>query len=87
MHTLILQNRGREGSNGKSFTIQVLGDSPAKDAVMDSVRALEHHPAKAERRSLIDMLSIIEKHNFRICHAERGENEEGLEEWLFILQG
>ncbi|MCA9958362.1 MAG: hypothetical protein R3E31_06190 [Chloroflexota bacterium] len=88
MHTIMLRNNVRKTSDGKSsFSIEVLGDSPVKDDVKASINALEHHPAIAARRSIIDMLTIIEKHNFQIRYTERSENEDGAETWQFILQG
>jgi hypothetical protein len=87
MHTVVLRNRPRKGSSGATFTIEVVGDSPVKDAVQQSIRDLEHHPAKAARRSLIDMLSIIEKHNFQIRFTEHSKTEDDMEAWLFVLQG
>ena len=87
MHTILLKNNARKGSDNRTkFSIDVLGDSPVKDAVKESIRNLEHHPAAAARRSLIDMLGLIEAHNFRICHAERLESD-GAETWQFVLQG
>lgn len=87
MHTIMLRNNARRSTDGQiKFSIEVLGDSPVKDAVKESVRGLSHHPAVAARRSLIDMLGLVEKHNFQICHAERVE-DEGAETWQFILQG
>ncbi len=87
MHTIVLQNTIRKTSDGASYSIQVVGDSPVKDAVKESIRALEYHPAKAERRSLIDMLGIIEQHNFQIRHAEHFTTDDDLQGWLFVLQG
>lgn len=87
MHTVMLRNIIRKTSSGTSYTIEVVGDSPIKDAVKESIRGLEHHPAPAERRSLIDMLSIIEKHNFQIRYTEHFKTDDDLEGWLFILQG
>ena len=88
MHTLILQNKPRAGSAGNTWTIEVLGgDSAAKDALRQAVRDLEHHPAKAARRSLIDMLTLIENFNYEIKHTEHYYNDDDLEGWTFILQG
>lgn len=87
MHTIILRNIPRKTSSGTTFTLEVLGDSPVKDAVKQSIRELEHHPAKAARRSLIDMLNLIEKHNFQIRFTEHTHTEDKLEAWLFVLQG
>ncbi len=87
MNTFILQTSARKRSTGNSFTINVVGSGPMKDAIRDAISNLEHHPAKAPRRALIDMLAIIDSHNFRICHTEHGTSEDDLEEWLFVLQG
>lgn len=87
MHTIILQNKPRKTPKGNSISIEVIGDSPIKAAVKASISALEHHPAKAARRSIIDMLGIIEKHNLRICFTEHYFTEDGLEGWTFVLQG
>ena len=86
MHTLILEMKPRKGSSGTTYTIDIIGNSRIKEAVRASIQALEHHPAQASRRSLIDMLGLIEKHNFRICHTEH-YFEEDLEHWLFVVQG
>lgn len=88
MHTIMLRNNARKGSDGKlSFSIEVLGDSPVKETVKAAINALEHHPAVAARRSIIDMLNLIEMHNFQIRYTERAVSEEGVETWQFILQG
>ncbi len=87
MHTIILQTKARQSSTGKTWRIEVLGDSLIKEDVKVSIGELEYHPAKAERRALIDILTIIERHNFRICHVEHKPNDDDLEEWMFILQG
>ncbi len=86
MQTIMLRSNGRKGSSGNTFTIEVLGESAIKDDVRAAIQALEHHPAKAPRRVLIDMLGLIEKFNLQIRHTERTE-DDGLEEWAFILQG
>ena len=87
MHTIVLRSNPRKGSSGIAVSIEVIGDSPVKEAVRQSIRELEHHPAKATRRALIDMLGIIEKHNFQIRYTERAETDDDLESWLFVLQG
>lgn len=87
MQTLILQNNARKTSSGNTYTIQVLGSSAIKDDLRAAISELEHHPAKAPRRSLIDMLALIERFNLRICHTEHTRDENDLEEWLFLLQG
>ncbi|WP_420640540.1 hypothetical protein [Candidatus Leptofilum sp.] len=87
MQTIMLRSNARKGSSGNTFTIEVLGESAIKDDMREAIRALEHHPAKASRRTLIDMLGLIEKFNFQIRHTEHTVDENGLEEWSFILQG
>jgi len=87
MHTVILKNTARKTAKGKSYSIQVVGNSPVKTDVMQSVPDLENHPAPSSQRSLVDMLNLIEKHNFRICHTEHTRTEDNLETWLFVLQG
>jgi hypothetical protein len=87
MHTIMLRSNARKGTSGSTFTIEVIGDSPVKEDIRAAIQALEHHPAKASRRALIDMLGLIEKFNFQIRHTERSATDDGLEEWTFILQG
>lgn len=87
MHTILLQNKPRKTSQGNTFTIEAIGDSPAKAAMEQSIGELEHHPAKASRRSLIDMLALIEKHNMQIRYTEHIYTDDNLEGWMFILQG
>ena len=84
MHTIMLRNRVSKVSSGTNYSIEVIGDSAAKESVQESIRALEHHPARAARRSLIDLMGLIEKHNFRIAHAEHDAEEDT---WTFFLQG
>ena len=87
MHTIMLRNNARKSVDGQvKFSIEVLGNSPVKEPVKESIKNLEHYPAVAARRSLIDMLSLIEQHNLQIRFAERME-DEGQETWQFILQG
>ena len=85
MQTILLKNRFREGSSGKTWSIEVIGDSACKEAVRQSISELEHHPAKAARRSLIDMLGLIEAHGFQIKHTEHND-DAGNETWSFLLQ-
>lgn len=85
MQTIILSNKFRESSSGNTWSIEVLGDSTCKEALKVSIGALEYHPAKAARRSLLDMLNLIEEHGFQIQHAEH-EDETEKETWLFVLQ-
>ncbi|MCA9901751.1 MAG: hypothetical protein H6654_17505 [Ardenticatenaceae bacterium] len=86
MQTVMLRSNARKGTSGNTFTIEVIGESAIKDDVRAAIQALEHHPAKASRRVLIDMLGLIEKFNFQIRYTERTEDDD-LEEWSFILQG
>ncbi|MCA9983599.1 MAG: hypothetical protein KDE09_07565 [Anaerolineales bacterium] len=86
MQTLMLNSKPRKGSTGNTFTIEVIGDSPVKDKVREAIQALEHHPAKASRRSIIDLLGIIEQFNFQIRFTEHYLEDE-LEGWTFIVQG
>jgi len=86
MQTIMLRCNGRKGSSGNTFTIEVIGESPIKEDVRAAIQALEHHPAKASRRALIDMLGLIEKFNFQIRYTEHTMDDD-LEEWTFILQG
>ncbi|HID54516.1 MAG TPA: hypothetical protein EYP41_21060 [Anaerolineae bacterium] len=88
MHTLLLQNKPRAGSSGNTWSIEVIGqDSAVRTAVKEAIRSLEHHPAKAARRSLIDMLTLIENFNFEIKYTEHFYTDDNLEGWSFILQG
>ncbi len=88
MHTLLLQNKPRAGSSGNTWSIEVIGqDSAVKTAVKEAIRNLEYHPAKAARRSLIDMLTLIENFNFEIKYTEHFYTDDNLEGWSFILQG
>ncbi len=88
MHTLLLQNKPRAGSSGNTWSIEVIGqDSAVKTAVKEAVRSLEHHPAKAARRSLIDLLTLIENFNFEIKYTEHFYTDDNLEGWSFVLQG
>lgn len=85
MQTIVLRNRPRKIGDATTWSIEVVGESAIKDAVKESISKLEHHPAKAALRSLVDMLAIIEKHDFKICHTEHYFEEE-TEVWLFVLQ-
>jgi len=88
MHTLLLQNKPRAGSSGNTWSIEVIGqDGAVRTAVKEAIRSLEHHPAKAARRSLIDMLTLIENFNFEIKYTEHFYTDDNLEGWSFILQG
>lgn len=87
MDTLILRNNARQSGSSYQYSIEVLGgDSKTKDALQEAIRGLEHHPARAPRRSIIDMLSLIQSQRLQIKHVERTSGEEGTESWLFVLQ-
>lgn len=85
MQTILLQNKVRESSSGKTWTIEVIGDSACKETVKQAISELEHYPAKAARRSLIDLLSIIEANGFQIQYTEHDDGESA-ETWSFLLQ-
>jgi hypothetical protein len=88
MHTILLQSKPRKGADGAvSITIEAIGDSPVQDAVKEAIRGLEHHPARVSRRTLIDMMALIERFNFKISYTEHYFTEDDLEAWMFILQG
>jgi hypothetical protein len=86
MKTLILQCDPRKATAGNTWTLEVIGpDGPAKDEMKEAIRTLEHHPAKAARRSLIDAFSLIQQFGYEIKFTEHYYEEE-LEAWSFILQ-
>lgn len=86
MDTLILRNKARD-KDGPEYSIEVLGgDSDSKDALRDGIRALKHHPTKAARRNIIDMLTLIQENRLDIKHTEHYFDEDGAEIWSFILQ-
>ena len=85
MQTIILSNKFREASSGNTWSIEVIGDSPCKDALKKAISELEFHPAKAARRSLIDMLTLIESNSFQIQYTEHND-DPNTETWLFVLQ-
>ncbi|MFZ0546517.1 MAG: hypothetical protein WAM60_13815 [Candidatus Promineifilaceae bacterium] len=88
MHTILLQSKPRKDGSGKvSFTIEALGESPIQDAVKEAIKGLEHHPAVVSRRSLLDVMALIERFNFQIRYTEHYFTEDNLEGWMFILQG
>ena len=87
MQTLILQSNPRKGTDGKlSISIEAIGESAIQDTVKEAIRGLEHHPSRVARRTIIDMMALIEQFNFQIVYTEHG-SEDGVETWLFILQG
>jgi hypothetical protein len=87
MDTLILRNNARQSGGSTQYTIEVLGgDSKSKDALQEAIRGLEHHPARAPRRSIIDMLTLIQSQRLHIKHVERTINEDATETWVFVLQ-
>jgi hypothetical protein len=88
MHTVLLQSKPRKDAGGQvSITIEALGESPLQEALKGAIGALEHHPARVSRRTIIDMLALIERFNLRIVHTEHNITDDDLESWLFILQG
>lgn len=88
MQTVLLQSKPRKDSSGKvSITIEALGDNDVKDGIREAIRELEHHPARVSRRSLIDMMTLIDKFNLQIKYTEHYFTEDDLEAWIFILQG
>lgn len=87
MQTVILQCKPRKMTAGMSWLIEVLGpDGPAKDQVKESIDKLEHHPAKALRRALIDCLALIQTHGYEIKYTEHFGADSEMEGWLFVLQ-
>ena len=88
MKTIVLQNKTRVSGGATKWTIETIGpDGAAKDGLKEAIRALEHHPAKAARRSLIDMMALIEGSRLEIKFTEHFLDENGADCWLFILQG
>ena len=86
METVILQSKPRKSSRGTTFSISVIGNGDLKDEVRQSIQDLEHHPAKVARRSMLDMLALIDEHRLNIRYTEHYFDEDGLENWLFVLQ-
>jgi hypothetical protein len=87
MDTLILRNNARQSGGSYQYTIEVLGgDSKSKDELQEAIRGLDHHPARAPRRSIIDMLTLIQNQRLQIKHVERSSGEDNTETWLFVLQ-
>lgn len=88
MHTILLQSKPRKDASGKvTITIEAIGESPVQDAVKEAIAGLEHHPARVSRRTIIDMLALIERFNLQIRYTEHYFTEDDLEAWMFILQG
>lgn len=88
MQTVLLQSKPRKDAKGKvSITIEAMGDNDIKDNIRTAIRDLEHHPARVSRRSLIDMMSLIDRFNLQIKYTEHYFTEDDLEAWIFILQG
>ncbi|MCP4362138.1 MAG: hypothetical protein GY796_29370 [Chloroflexi bacterium] len=87
MGSLVIESKPRKMTSGNSWRIDVVGpDGRAKDEFKTAVKELEHHPAKAARRSLIDILTIIDQLRMQIKYVEHHEEEGELESWLFITQ-
>ena len=87
MKTIILQNKTRVSPNGTTWTIEAIGDGGAKDELKEAIRGLEHHPASAARRSLVDMLALIEGSGLEVKFTEHFVDENKEDCWLFLLQG
>jgi len=88
MHTILLQSKPRKDSAGKvSIMIEAIGENAVQDAIQKAIAQLEHHPAKVARRSLLDMLALIERFNLQIRYTEHFFTADDLEAWIFILQG
>lgn len=88
MKTIVLQNKTRETNDGQTWSIEAVGpDGPAKDQLKEAIRGLQYHPAKAARRSLIDMMALIEESGMEIKYSEHFLDENEGDCWLFILQG
>ena len=88
MSTLIIESKPRKMATGNSWRINVIGpDGRAKDNVKDAVQGLEHHPAKAAQRSLIDIMALIDQFRLEVKYVEHQEAEGELESWLFLVQG
>jgi hypothetical protein len=88
MNTVLLQSKPRKDASGKvSITIEALGESPVQDSIKEAIEQLEHHPARVSRRTLIDMLALIDRFNMKIVYTEHFNTEDDLEAWMFILQG
>jgi hypothetical protein len=88
MHTVLLQSKPRKDASGKlSISMEAMGDNDVKDSMRHAINNLVHYPASNARRSLIDMLNIIEQFNLEIKYTEHFYTEDDLEAWLFILQG
>lgn len=87
MYTVLLQSKPRKDANGKvSITLEAMGDNDIQESMKEAIRNLEHHPASVARRSLIDMLALIEKFNMEIRYTEHYFTADDLEAWIFILQ-
>lgn len=87
MRTMVVKNNARKTDKGNTFTIEILSDLPTADNVKKSIQELQHYPATVGRRSLMDMLAIIEKNNLQIRFVEHTQTDDGLDTWLFICQG
>lgn len=88
MSTLIIESKPRKMAAGNSWRIDVVGpDGRAKDDLKEAIKELEYHPAKAAQRSLIDIMSLIDKFRLDVKYVEHHEEEGQLESWLFLVQG
>ncbi len=88
MKTVILQNKTRVSNDATAWSIEVIGsDGDTKNGLKDAIRALAHHPAKAARRSLMDMMALIEESRLEIKYTEHFIDGNDADCWMFILQG
>lgn len=88
MDTVLLQSKPRKDASGKvEITIEAMGESPVQESLKEAIRGLEHYPARVSRRTIIDMMALIDRFNLKIVYTEHYFNEEDLEAWIFILQG
>lgn len=86
MNTLVIRTKPRKAPTGLRVTFDVIGTGACADQFKADIRELEHYPAKATRRALIDLVGLIDKQNLRVCSAQQGE-DDGQETWTFVVQG
>lgn len=86
MDTIILKTRPSRMNDKLAIRFEVIGTGRGADAMKEAIRTLEHYPSPSERRALVDVLSLIDRLNYHIRYTEHLE-DEGIESWLFVLQG
>lgn len=85
MSTFVIESKPRKMTTGTNWRIDVVGpDGPAKDRLEEAIKGLDQHPAKAARRSLTDILGLIDQFKYQIKYVEHAEGE--LESWIFVVQ-